>query len=137
MTGPPHPAPRPPVPEPLLRHLAAHRDTARAEVDRLTAELADAQQLLARLEVTHQTLLELADHDHPPRSAQPPLPPAYHDILGILADHPNGIRPKDIALALNLPATSKNTVEGIRAKLKRLVGRDLATEPQPGLFTTK
>lgn len=102
MTGPPHPAPRPPVPEPLLRHLAARRDAARTQVDRLTAELVDAQQLLTRLEVTHQTLLDLAGHD--PRPAAPPLPPAYQDILGVLTDHPDGIRPKDIALALNLPA---------------------------------
>jgi hypothetical protein len=55
--------------------------------------------------------------------------------LSVLTDHPDGIRRKDIALALNLLATSKNTVEGVRAKLKRLVGRDLATEPQPGLLT--
>jgi hypothetical protein len=133
MTGPP----RPPVPEPLLRHLAEHRDAARAQVDRLTAELADAQQLLTRLEVTHQTLLDLAGHNHPLRAAEPTLPPAYQDILGVLTDHPDGIRPKDIALALNLPTTGKNTIEGVRAKLKRLVGRNLATEPQPGLFAIK
>jgi len=133
MTGPP----RPPVPEQLLCHLAEHRDAARTEVDRLTAELADAQHLLTRLEVTHQTLLDLAGHDHPLRPAEPALPPAYQDILGVLADHEHGIRTKDIALALNLPATSKNTIEGVRAKLKRLVGRDLATEPEPGLFTIK
>ncbi|MGP4030419.1 hypothetical protein [Actinomadura sp. 3N407] len=130
--------PPPPVPEQLLRHLAGHRDTARAEVDRLTAELADARQQLDRLETTHQTLLELTGTaDEPPPPAGPPLPPAYQDILGVLADHPAGLRPKDIALALDLPATSKNIVEGVRAKLKRLVGRDLATEPEPGLFTTK
>ena len=130
--------PPPPVVEQLLRHLAEHCDTARAHVDRLTAELAEARQRLDRLEVTHQTLLELTGTaDEPPQPAGPPLPPAYQDILGVLTDHPDGIRTKDIALALDLPATSKNTVEGIRAKLKRLVGRDLATEPKPGLFTIK
>ena len=127
----------PPVPEELLCHLAEHRDAARAEVMRLTAELADAQQLLARLDVTHQTLLELTGRDHPPEPAGPPLPSAYQDILGVLADHEDGIRPKDLCLTLNLPATSKNTVEGVRAKLKRLISRDLATEPKPGLFTIK
>jgi hypothetical protein len=130
--------PPPPVPDQLLRHLAEHRDAARAEVDRLTAELAQARQHLDRLEVTHQTLLEVTGAaEQPPRPAGPPLPPAYQDILGVLTDHPDGIRPKDLALALNLPATSKNTVEGIRAKLKRLVGRDLATELEPGLFAIK
>ncbi|TDC74454.1 MarR family transcriptional regulator [Actinomadura sp. 7K507] len=125
MTGRP-----PPVPDQLLRRLADDRDAARARVERLTAELANARQQLERLEVTHQTLLELAG------AAGPPLPPAYRDILDVLTDHPDGLRPKDIALALALgqPTTSKNTIEGIRAKLKRLVGRDLAEEPQPELF---
>ena len=98
-------------------------------LDRLTAEFAGARQRLDPLEVTHQTLLELTGTaDLPPRPAGPPLPPAHQDILGVLTDHPDGIRAKDIALALNLPATSKNTIEGVRAKLKRLVGRDLAAE---------
>jgi hypothetical protein len=123
--------PPPPVPDQLLRRLADDRDAARAEVERLTAELADARHRLERLEVTHQMLQELAD------AAGPPLPPAYRDILAVLADHPHGLRTKDIALALNLPAADKNTIEGIRAKLKRLVGRDLAEEPEPGLFTIK
>jgi hypothetical protein len=123
--------PPPPVPDQLLHRLAEDRDAARARVERLTAELADARHQLERLEVTHQMLLELAG------TAGPPLPPAYRDILDVLADHPDGLRPKDVALAVGLPATSKNTVEGIRAKLKRLVGRDLAEEPESGLFTIK
>ncbi|SFO34713.1 hypothetical protein [Actinomadura madurae] len=126
MTGRP-----PPVPDQLLRRLADDRDAARARVERLTAELAEARHQLERLEVTHQTLLELAG------AAGPPLPPAYRDILAVLADNPGGLRTKDVALALNLPATSKNTVEGVRAKLKRLVGRDLAEEPESGLFAIK
>ncbi|MFD0851953.1 hypothetical protein ACFQ07_06955, partial [Actinomadura adrarensis] len=102
------------------------------------AELAEARHQLERLEVTHQTLLELTGTDQSaPEPAAPQFPPAYRDILAVLADHPEGLRPKDIALALGQPATSKNTVEGIRAKLKRLVGRDLTEEPEPGLFTIK
>ncbi|QFG20273.1 hypothetical protein [Actinomadura sp. WMMB 499] len=121
----------PPVPDQLLRRLADDRDAARARVEQLTTELADARHHLERLETTHQMLLDLAG------AAGPPLPPAYRDILTVLADHPGGLRTKDVALALNLPATSKNTVEGIRAKLKRLVGRDLAEEPETGFFTIK
>ncbi|WP_412515229.1 hypothetical protein [Actinomadura madurae] len=70
---------------------------------------------LERPEVTH--LLELAG------TAGPPLPPAYRDILAVLADHPDGLRPEDIACALNLPATSKNTVEGIRTSTSRMAPR--------------
>ncbi|GGU96044.1 hypothetical protein GCM10010182_10740 [Actinomadura cremea] len=127
MTG----GPPPPVPDQLLRRLADDRDAARARVEQLTAELADARRHLERLEVTHQMLQELAG------TAGPPLPPAYRDILDVLVGHPDGLRPKDVALALGQPTTSKNTIEGIRAKLKRLVGRDLAEEPEAGLFTIK
>lgn len=130
----------PPLPEDLLAHLTARRDTAQAEVDRLTAELADAREFLTRLDITRQTLLDLLGPATPPPEpspADPPLPPAYTDILTVPAQHPDGLHPKDVCLAIDLSSTSKNTVEGIRAKLKRLVGRDLATEPEKGLFILK
>jgi hypothetical protein len=41
---------------------------------------------------------------------------------------------KDICLALGLGTTPKDT-EGVRAKLKRLVNRQVLTETEPGLFT--
>ena len=130
----------PPLPEDLLAHLTTRRDAAQTEVDALTAELADAREFLTRLDITRQTLLDLLGPATPPPEPSPadqPLPPAYTDILTVLAQHPDGLHPKDVALALDLPSTSKNTVEGIRAKLKRLVGRNLATEPEKGLFTAK
>ena len=124
------------LPEPLLRHLTGLHDAARAEVDRLTAELETVQQQLTRLEVTRQTLLDLLP-PAPPEPDRPQLPPAYQDLLAVLAQHPGGLHAREACLALGLPHTHKNTVEGIRAKLKRLVSRDFATEPKPGLFTIK
>ncbi|GAA0948363.1 hypothetical protein GCM10009550_24620 [Actinocorallia libanotica] len=88
------------------------------------------------LGVTRQTLLDLLP-PAPPEPDRPRLPPAYQDLLAVLAQHPDGLHAREACLALGLPHTHKNTVEGIRAKLKRLVSRDLATEPKPGLFTIK
>ncbi len=50
--------------------------------------------------------------------------------------HPDspGLRAKDVCEALDLGTTPKDT-EGIRAKLKRLVNRQVLTETKPGLFT--
>ncbi|MEU5884986.1 hypothetical protein [Spirillospora sp. NPDC047279] len=111
------------------------------QVAEAEAYFADAhsRQLLDHLEVTRQTLLAITrPQPHGPEpAAELQLPPGYSEILALLAGHPHGLHPKDIAAALGHDPTSKNTVEGIRAKLKRLVGRDLATEPQKGLFIIK
>ena len=45
-----------------------------------------------------------------------------------------GLRAKDVCQALGIGTEPKDT-EGIRAKLKRLVNRQILTETQPGLFT--
>ncbi|GAA4610256.1 hypothetical protein BJY16_007753 [Actinoplanes octamycinicus] len=44
------------------------------------------------------------------------------------------MRAKDICLALDIEPLPKH-VEGARAKLKRLVNRELVIETQPGIFT--
>jgi hypothetical protein len=45
----------------------------------------------------------------------------------------DAMRAKDVCLALGLGTTPKDT-EGLRAKLKRLVAREILVETQPGLF---
>jgi chromosome segregation ATPase len=127
------------LPEALGRQLDERTRTARAEVDRLEEAIADltgrlheARQLLTRLETTRQMLTELAEHTPPEAAAD--LPAVYQQILTILARAPEGLRTKDICRALGLPDEPKHT-EGTRAKLKRLVGRGLANQPKPGLFT--
>jgi hypothetical protein len=44
------------------------------------------------------------------------------------------LRAKDICRALGIGTAAKD-VEGLRAKLKRLVARGVLTEPEPGMFT--
>lgn len=131
------------VPAAVLEHLAERERHARAGLDRLHAAIAelsaqaeDAQHLLERLQLTRQTLLEITGQDPEDTtiSAGPAsLPAAYQDILTVLATAQGGLRAKDVCHALNLDDQPRD-VENMRAKLKRLVGRDLLTEPEPGLF---
>lgn len=139
----------PVVPGELLRHLQDREQHARADVDRLrdaigelSARLEDAQQLVSRLQLTRQTLLEVAEQEHeqendgPPdtTSGPEPLPPAYQEILAVLSSTDGGLHAKDLCRALNIGDQPRH-IESMRAKLKRLVGRDILTEPEPGLFT--
>ena len=58
---------------------------------------------------------------------------AYQQILAVLGTTPTGMRAKDICLALDIEPLPKH-VEGARAKLKRLVSRNILTESEPGVF---
>jgi hypothetical protein len=129
---------RPHVPGELLAHLQARQDDARDQINRLQAQITeltqqmhDAEHLLERLELTHRTLLEIA----PPTAGGPePLPPAYQEILDVFTRTDGGLRAKDLCHALNTGDQPRH-IEGMRSKLKRLVGRDILTEPEPGMFT--
>ncbi|WP_449066537.1 hypothetical protein [Planomonospora algeriensis] len=134
------------VPDELLRHLDEREQDAHAEADRLRAAIAElsarleeAEQVVSRLRLTRQTLLEIAgrqdEQDRPGAGGSgEPLPPAYQEILAVLAHAEGGLRAKDLCRALDVGDQPRH-VEGMRAKLKRLVGRDILTEPEPGLFT--
>lgn len=104
----------------------------REQIARLTEQLAAAECTLERLKTTHETLLELAGEDHPSSGEQ--LPSAYQQILALFEDAGDGLRARDLSRALGNGSEPRHT-EGTRAKLKRLVGRGILTEPEPGLFT--
>ncbi|WP_394427180.1 hypothetical protein [Streptomyces sp. SGAir0957] len=113
---------------------AAARDLAdklRAQIAELTAQLQATEAALQRLRITRETILEIAP-DLP--GGLEPLPSAYRQILTLFEDTADGLHPKDVCLALNT-GTEPRHVEGIRAKLKRLVSRGILAEPEPGLFT--
>ncbi|WP_149825522.1 hypothetical protein [Streptomyces tailanensis] len=63
------------------------------------------------------------------------LPKAYQDIVEVLVDAGHPLRAAQVATAAGL-STDKSKVEGLRAKLKRLVNRGRLTEDGPGRFTT-
>jgi hypothetical protein len=138
-------ASRPLVPAELLRHLDEREHDARAEVERLRDRIAelsvrmqDAQQVVERLQLARATLAEIAGPDGPGQpgtaGAGEPLPPAYQEILAVFARADGGLRAKDLCRALNLGEQPRH-IEGMRSKLKRLVGRDVLIESEPGLFT--
>ncbi|MGW2256245.1 hypothetical protein ACWCXH_39900 [Kitasatospora sp. NPDC001660] len=104
----------------------------REQIARLAEQLAAAEATLKRLQITRETILELAAED----GAQPPgaLPPGYRAILAAIETAEEGLRAKDVCQALGLGTEPRHT-EGTRAKLKRLVSRGILTEPEPGLFT--
>ncbi|MDH6145807.1 hypothetical protein P3T35_007868 [Kitasatospora sp. GP30] len=104
----------------------------RDEIARLGEQLSAAERTLERLEITRETVLELAAEDGRPPLV--PLPPGYHEILAAIEPGAEGLRAKDICEALGA-GTEPRHIEGIRAKLKRLVSRGLLSEPEPGLFT--
>lgn len=96
---------RPVVPGELLRHLEQRQQHARAEVDRLhaaiaelSAQMADAQQLVDRLRLTRQTLLEIAgqQQDQADTTAEP-FPPAYTEILAVFTRTDGGLHAKDLS----------------------------------------
>ncbi|MFF4909052.1 hypothetical protein ACFY2T_29775 [Streptomyces sp. NPDC001260] len=111
----------------------------RAQIDELTVRLGELDQHLEHLQITRQTLLILTDESNSAQTREgsptPEMPehPAYQEIMAAFADSDQPLRARDLCLALDLPIVPKNT-EGIRSKLKRLVGRRILTELEPGLF---
>ncbi|WP_372405439.1 hypothetical protein [Streptomyces luteireticuli] len=111
------------------------RETAgrlRDRIARLTGQLAAAEQTLSRPETTRETILELAAEDGPPPPE--PLPAGYREILALFEQAEEGLRAREVSRALGLGPEPRHT-EITQAKLKRLVTRDIVTEPKPGLFT--
>ena len=100
---------------------------------KLAGELAAIDCELAELATTRQTLTKLTrDEVTSPEPAIISEP--YQQILAVFTPDSPALRAKDVCLALGIGTEPKDT-EGIRAKLKRLVNRQILTESQPGLFT--
>jgi hypothetical protein len=129
----------------------------RAEMDRLAERLADQEALLGRLEITKTTVLEVLTADDlgeegtaasaqgPGTAVQVPfftpnadgagqrLPVAYRDVVEVLADARVPLRASQVCRALGTGGEPRHR-EGMRSKLKRLVGRGWLVEAEPGLF---
>ncbi|MFB6614667.1 hypothetical protein ACFCV9_10695 [Streptomyces sp. NPDC056367] len=128
--------------QPLLDALGVQEDAARALADDLRGQIAELQNRLREAEthlehltITRETVTSLADR----LPASPPdLPehPDYPRILSVFNDATGPLRARDICEALDHELLPKN-IEGTRAKLKRLVKRDILTEADVGSFTRK
>lgn len=115
--------------ETVARHNA---EQTRTQIAALTSELARIDAELADLTTTRHTLRALASAEF---TADDPTvaSAAYQQILAVLSASATGMRAKDIRIALDIEPLPKY-VEGARAKLKRLVSRNVLTEPEPGIF---
>jgi hypothetical protein len=100
---------------------------------KLAGELAAIEGELSDLATTRQTLAKILQHE---ATASEPaiISEPYQQIIAVFASSGPDLRAKDVCLALGIGTEPKDT-EGIRAKLKRLVNRQILTETQPGLFT--
>ena len=105
----------------------------REQITLLNAELTRIDRDLADLATTATMLRALAATEF---TTDDPtvISAAYQQILTVLGTTTTGMRAKDICLALNIEPLPKQ-IERTRAKLKRLVNRDLVTEHQPGIFS--
>jgi len=112
---------------------SAARDELREQMTKLAAEAAAIESELADLATTRQTLTKMLEHEvtasEPAIISEP-----YQQILAVFTPDRGALRAKDVCLYLGIGTEPKQT-EGIRAKLKRLVNRQILTETQPGLFT--
>ena len=143
----------------------AEAEELRGQIAQLTERLAQADERLSRLVIARETVEEVLSETGAEASsavmpdgavvsrsghlsaagvlAVPPwragleasaLPEAYRDLLEVLEDASRPLRAVQIAAAAGL-STDKAKVEGLRAKLKRLVERGwLAEDAGPGLF---
>lgn len=136
----------------LLERLAEREAAARGRVERLraeiaslSAELAAVEETVSRLVVTRETVLSVlaADDDGDAGVAAPPAAAeagdavagsaAYRQVLDVFAGAGRPLRAKDVCQALGAGSEPRQ-VEGMRAKLKRLVRRRVLAEPEPGQF---
>jgi hypothetical protein len=119
-----------------------HVERLRAQITSLSAQLAAGEDTLSRLAITRQTVLTVLGEDTPsPGVATPPgaaddaVPEASQQVLDVFAAAGQPLRVKDVCQAIGA-GTDTRQVERMRARLKRLVGRGLLSEPHPGLFVT-
>jgi hypothetical protein len=112
---------------------SAARDELREQMNKLAGEAAAIESELADLATTRQTLTKILEHEvtasEPAVISEP-----YQQILAVFTPDRGTLRAKDVCRCLGIGTDPKDT-EGIRAKLKRLVNRQILTETQPGLFT--
>jgi hypothetical protein len=121
----------------IAQREAAATTTAQAlreQIAVLSDQLTRAESELADLATTRTTLVALTGEPDTPAPLDATIASvAYQQILAVFTTATTALRAKDVCLALGLGVTPKDT-EGLRAKLKRLVTRQILLETEPGLF---
>jgi hypothetical protein len=117
------------------REIAAQAETTREQITRLTTQLDELGRAAEEVRITRKTLLGLPD----PQPSAPPAPqlpghPAYQQIMAVFAAADYPLRARQVCEAMDL-AVAPNNINNVRLKLKRLAGRGILVETEPGLFT--
>ncbi|WP_086766514.1 hypothetical protein [Streptomyces bobili] len=117
------------------REITAQAETMREQVAQLTAQLDEPGRAAEEVRITRKTLLGLSDPG-PPAPPAPKLPdhPAYQQIMAVFTAAAHPLRARQVCEAMDL-AVAPNNINNVRLKLKRLAGRRILTETEPGLFT--
>ncbi|MFE2912249.1 hypothetical protein ACFXI0_15280 [Kitasatospora indigofera] len=112
------------------REIAAQAEQTREQITQLTAVLDELGRAADEVRITRKALLELPE----PAPPAPELPggAAYQEIMAVFAQAGGPLRARGVCQALDL---APNNINNVRMKLKRLTGRNILTEPEPGLFT--
>ncbi|MDH6580814.1 hypothetical protein [Kitasatospora sp. MAP5-34] len=119
------------------RQIAAEAEAAHEQIAQLTTLLDGLAQAAEHITITRKTLLELPDETPPaPAEPAPALPdgPAYQQIMAVLAEADAPLRARNVCEAIDLDLMPNN-INNVRIKLKRLTGRGILAETEPGLFT--
>lgn len=116
--------------------MSVEAERLRAEIARLGDRLREIEHELAELTTARKIILALDGDESAPAHPSLPANPVYQHILSILADAETPRRARELCQALDLGSEAEH-IEGMRAKLKRLVGLRLVTETDPGLFTVR
>jgi hypothetical protein len=137
------------------------------ELDRISQQLVAAREALSHVEITRATLLAVAASQPPAVVGSPAdaagataaaagtmidraqrvpvwhtgltaaaLPDYYQPLFTQLLESAEPVRCGQLATVLGLDLVPKK-IEGVRAKLKRLVERGWAVESAPGLFAVR
>ncbi|SEG85506.1 hypothetical protein SAMN05216223_11680 [Actinacidiphila yanglinensis] len=116
------------------REIAAQAEQTREQIVQLTAMLEELDRAVEEVRMTRKTLLELPESGPPtpPTGSERSNKAAYQEILAVFAEARGPLRARGVCEAMDL---APNSINNVRIKLKRLAGRGILTEPEPGLFT--
>jgi predicted ATPase len=111
--------------------LQATADQLTATIAELTVQLEEATAELGELATARRVLLRIGEDE--PRPPNLPDNPIYQEILALFTDTAGPIQARAVCERLGL-STEKNSVEGMRSKLNRLVSRGLLLGDDAGRF---
>jgi hypothetical protein len=114
---------------------AAAAEQLRADIAKLTEQLAAVETELSQLAVTRQTAMSLG-YTEPEQDSTADTTiaqPAYLAILAELERADGPLRAGQLCQILDVGTENKHR-EGMRQRLKRLAARGILTETEPGLF---